>query len=113
MEIPKAAGKSCKQEQYGNENDTALHVYRPMTQDGVAESGMPEIVEKSKNVLVQSETRRRPPMRWSTQRIRPAGIARLENCCIEIQQFQSYLAVAWRRFRCPNATYTLWAQPES
>jgi hypothetical protein len=53
VEIPKAAAKSCKQDQYGNENDTALHVYRPMAYDGLRESGRPGIFENSNKLLYQ------------------------------------------------------------
>jgi hypothetical protein len=30
VEVPKAAAKSCKHDQHRNENDAALHVYRPI-----------------------------------------------------------------------------------
>jgi hypothetical protein len=45
-----AAAKSCKQDQYSNENETALHVYRPWLKT-VAGSGRPVIIKPSNKLL--------------------------------------------------------------
>jgi hypothetical protein len=53
VEIPKAAAKSCKQDQYGNENDTALQRLSTNGLGGLRESGRPRIIQNSDKLLLQ------------------------------------------------------------